>query len=415
MLKYPKNQHPGRYGGLESGGGRTLIGSARLEDPVSLEELAIKKINGGQVKEGLKLILRAAKGYEEVGRIEDAARLYKYLGYAVLERTNSVEKARPSLLKSAYLHLDLIDGEISKLEIDINALDEYCFSVLEIFAILNDHKSLEKYAEEFARIYEDLGNSYRDNEDIDMAIQVYESAHRYYKLANNVEACKKIAETLITLYGQVAESGLEGGDIQNAAEAFYRLASFTRVLFGYSIHFIEMMDTSAKNFEKASKIAYSNGDLDDTTTLLVRAQYAYLLARNFNRAKLIGLNTARMLYQVISAHRSEGDDEMATEKLLELTEVLIGVGKLDEAMETYKSALEGKSNIEFRVRVRLAALKWFAALNSREDVLEDIENIEYYAGRGKYLKALELAENAMKREGLIETLEKIHAAEGVYR
>lgn len=392
-----------------------MVGSMGLEGPEDLEQLAIKKINGGHVKEGLKLMLRAAKGYEEAGMSEDAARLYKYLGYVLLERTKSVEKARPSLLKSAYLYLDLIDGEISRPEVDIDVLDEYCFSVLEISATLDDRRSLTKYAEEFAGIYEDLGASYQDNDDIEMAIKAYESAYRYYKLVDNIEAYKRIAETLITLYGQVAESRLENGDIRRAAEAFYRLAGFIRALFGYDIHFIEMMDTAAKNFEKASKIAYSNGDLDGTTTCLVKAQYAYLLARNFSRAKLIGLNTARILYQVISAHRSRGDEEMATKKLLELTEALMGIGKLDEAMGTYKSALEAKSSMEFRVRVRLAALKQFAALNSRGDVLEDIENIEYYTGRGKYTKALEIGENAMKRDGLVEILEKIHAAEGVYR
>ncbi|NJE02609.1 hypothetical protein [Thermococcus sp. MV11] len=383
-----------------------------LEGPEDLEQLAIKKINSGELKEGLKLMLRAAKGYEEEGKAEDAARLFKYLGYVLLERTGSIEKARPSLLKSAYLYLDLIDREISKPDVDIDTLDEYCFSVLEIFATLNDQKNLEKYAEEFAGIYEELGNSYQENDDLEIAIRAYETAYRYYKLMGNEEAYKRIAETLITLYGQVAESRLESGDTKGAAKAFYHLAGFTRAIFGYDIHFIEMMDTAAKNFEKASKTAYSNGDLDGTTSCLVKAQYAYLLARNFNRAKLIGLNTARMLYQVISSHRSRGDYEKAAEKLVELSEALIGIGKLEEAMGAYKSALETRSTMPARVRVRIAVLKKFAAENSREDVLDDIENIEYYLGRNKHTKALELAEKAMRRDGLVEVLEKIHAAEG---
>ena len=175
-----------------------------------------------------------------------------------------------------------------------------------------------------------------------------------------------------------------------------------------------MMDTAAKNFEKASKIAYSRGDLDGTTSCLVKAQYAYLLAKNFSRAKLIGLNTARMLYQIVSSYRAKGDDEMAAEKLTELTEALIGMGKLNEAMEAYKSVLETKSDLRFRVRVRIAALKQFAASTGSEEVLADIETVEYYFNKKAYLRALELAENAMMREGLKEAANRIHEAEGIY-
>ncbi len=381
--------------------------------PEDLEELAIKRINEGKLKEGLKLLLRAARGYEERKQYPDAARLYKYLGYLLLEKTG-LDKARPSLLKAAYLYIHLIEEELSKPEVDLDSLDEYCFNVLEIFATLGDGKNLVKYAQEFAAIYEDLGDSYQEGSELEMAIRSYESAYRYYRLVDSVEAYRRMAEKLITLYGQIAEIRLEKGDVKGAAEAFYRLAYFILAIFGYDIHFIEMMDTAGKNFEKASKIAYSNGDLDETTSNLVRAQYSYLLAKNFNRSKLIGINTARMLYQVISAHRSRGENDRAALKLVELSEALIGVGKMDEAMETYKSALDYGGELAFRVRIRLAVLKRHAAQNSSEEIAGDIENVEYYLNRNKVVKALELAEKAMEREELGGILEMIHEAEGVY-
>ncbi|WP_297476342.1 hypothetical protein [Thermococcus sp.] len=385
-----------------------------IEGPEELEERAIRSLNEGSVKEGLKLMLRAAKGYEGRGEKADAARLYKYLGYILLEKTGDVSKARPSLLKGAYLYLDLIDRELSRPEVDLDSLDDYCFNVLEVFARLGDEKNLREYAEEFAAIYEDLGNSYKDNNDVEMAIRAYESAYRYYRIIDDADSYRRVSEALITLYGQVAEAKLERGDVLGAARAFYRLAYFILAIFGYDIHFMEMMDTAAKNFEKASKLAYSNGDLDGTTGALVQAQYAYLLAKNFNRAKLIGLNTARMLHQVVSAYRSQGDDEKTALKLLELAEALVGIGKTSEGLEAYKSALEYKSNLKMRTRIRLAFLKKHAAENGSKEVLSDVETMEYYLGKGRDAKALELAEKAMERENLRDILEKIHEAEGVY-
>ena len=385
-----------------------------MERPEELEELAITNLNNGKVKEGLKLMLRAAKAYEGEGNKADAARLYKYLGYILLEKTGDVSKARPSLLKGAYLYLDLIDRELSRPEVEIDSLEEYCFSVLEVFARLGDESNLRKYAEEFAAIYEDLGDSYRENGDVEMAIRAYESAYRYYRIIEDVESYRRVSEALITLYGQVAEGRLEKGDTLGAAEAFYRLAYFILAIFGYDIHFIEMMDTAAKNFEKASKMAYSNGDLDGTTSALVRAQYAYLLAKNFNRAKLIGLNTARILHQVVSSHRAQGEDEKAAFKLLELAEALIGIGKVNEGLEAYKSALEYGSNLRMRTGIRLAFLKKHAVEKDSEEILFEVETVEYYLDRNRDAKAFEMAEKAMKRENLEETLEKIHEAEGVY-
>ncbi|WP_297469322.1 hypothetical protein [Thermococcus sp.] len=381
--------------------------------PEELEELGFKYIDDGKVKDGLKLILRAAKGYEEKGDKENAARLYRYLGYFLAKRAG-IEKARPSLLKSAYLYIDLIEEEISRPEVDIDRLDEYCFSVLEIFATLNDTRLLNKYALEFAGIYEDLGNSYEEVNDVSLAIRAYESAFRYYRLSGSEEEAKKIAEKLITLYGQIAESKLSEGDAGAAADAFYELARYTRAIFGYDAHFTEMMDTAAKNYEKASKLAYSEGDLDGTTSYLVKAQYAYLLAGNIGRAKLIGINTIRMLNQVVSSHRASGNDKMASEKLMEIAEALIGVGKVEEAMATYKSALELMSGLKPRARVRLAVAKVYAAQKKSAEVLEEVDIAEFHLKKNNLAKAFEVADKILeKRDELAEIRRKIQEAEGI--
>ncbi len=394
-------------------GVRTLISPGIDASPEELEELGFKYIDDGKVKDGLKLILRAAKGYEEKGDKENAARLYRYLGYFLAKRAG-IEKARPSLLKSAYLYIDLIEEEISRPEVDIDRLDEYCFSVLEIFATLNDTRLLNKYALEFAGIYEDLGNSYEEVNDVSLAIRAYESAFRYYRLSGSEEEAKKIAEKLITLYGQIAESKLSEGDAGAAADAFYELARYTRAIFGYDAHFTEMMDTAAKNYEKASKLAYSEGDLDGTTSYLVKAQYAYLLAGNIGRAKLIGINTIRMLNQVVSSHRASGNDKMASEKLMEIAEALIGVGKVEEAMATYKSALELMSGLKPRARVRLAVAKVYAAQKKSAEVLEEVDIAEFHLKKNNLAKAFEVADKILeKRDELAEIRRKIQEAEGI--
>lgn len=392
-----------------------MVALTGFEGPEELEELAFQRIKEGKLKDGLKLILRAAKKYEERGNREDAARLYKYLGFVLIERTGSPEKARPSLLKSAYLYIDLIGEEIDKPEVDVNRLDGFCFSVLEIFKAINDVRNLEKYAEEFAAIYEDLGSAYEESDDIPMAIRAYESAYHYSVIIGNEERMRAMAEKLITLYGQVAEEKLQRGDTAGAAEEFYRLAWYIQAIFGYDIHFMEMMDTAAKNFEKASKISYSQGDLDGTTTYLVKAEYAYLLAKNTNRAKLIGINTARMLNQVIGAHRARGDDESTALKIIELAEALVGIGKIEEALKAYKTALETKSDIKLRVRFRLALLKKHCSETGNPDLLREVHSTEYYMRKGNYARALTLAEKAMEnREELAGILQGIYEAEGIY-
>ncbi|WP_297437154.1 hypothetical protein [Thermococcus sp.] len=386
-----------------------------LGSPEDMEHLAFKRFSEGEIKDGLKLLLRAAKGYESEGMKEDAARLYKYLGLLLVKKIGSVEKARPSLLKSAYLYLDMIDSELAKPEVDIDLLDEYCTNVLEIFLALKDERNLIKYVEEFTTIYEDLAEAYKDNADVSMAAKAYEIAYIYYRMIGNEEGYKRISETMITLYGQLAEERLERGDVEKAADAFYRLAAFIHAIFGYDIHFIEMMDTAAKNYEKAGKLAYSSGDLPKTTTLLVKAQYAYLLARNTSRAKLIGINTVKMLNQLVKSYRSTGNEESASKKLVELAEALIGVGKLEEGFQAYKRALEMLTGLEPKTRVRLAVLKKFASERGDGEVLEKIELVEYYLSRGKQSRALDIAEKALIVIPDVERImELLHRAEGIY-
>ncbi|WP_457752275.1 hypothetical protein [Thermococcus sp.] len=388
---------------------------AELENnPEAMEELSIKLLNEGKTKDGLKLMLRAARAYEAAGRKEDAARLFKQIGFVLFEKTGSIEKARPSLLKSAYLYIDLIDDLLSAFEIDINTLDTYCLNVLEIFLALNDEKNLVKYGSQFAAIYEDLGKSFQEVDDVKNAINAYESAFVYYKLLDD-ENYKRVAERLVTLYGDIAEKKLADKVYGAAGEAFTRLAVYTRALFGYDAHYTEMMDTAAQNFEKASKLSYSEGDLDRTTSFLVKSQYAYLLARNFSRAKLIGVNTARMLNQIVRAYRSQGTEMDAARKLVELAETLVGIGKVREGMQAYKKALEVTSNIEFRMKVRLAVLKWKAALDRDEVLMDRIDLVEFYLRRGRGYQALELAEKTLEEiEDLKDSLEALRIAEGIY-
>jgi tetratricopeptide (TPR) repeat protein len=393
-----------------------LVTLTGFEAPEELEELAFHMVKDGNIKEGLKLILRAAKKYEEAGRKLEAARLYRYFGFVLLEKTRSLEKARPSLLKSAYLYIDQISEEIERPEVDIDLLDRLCFSVLEIFLAINDVKNLEKYASEFAEMYYELGVAYEENNDVLSAIRAYEASYHYHRMVNGEEGMRKTAESLITLYGQVAEERLENGDVAGAAEAFYELAWYIQAIFGYDIHFIEMMDTAAKNFEKASKIAYSNGDLDGTTTYLVKAEYAYLLSKNPNRAKLIGLNTARMLNQIISSYRAEGDTDSTAEKIMELAEALIGIGKHEEGIQAYKVALETKSAIEFRIRIRTAVIKRYCPQTGDVELLRALHSIEYDMKKGNHLRALDTAEDTLQnKDELGKILQDIHEAEGIYQ
>ena len=385
-----------------------------LDDPEEFEEIGMKKLQEKKTAEGLKFLLKAAKIYENLGEKKEAARLYKFFGYFLLKKKGLDERIKKPLLKSAYLYIDLIEDELSKPHIDLEVLDRYCSNVIEIFATIGNVENAKKYTLEFAKIYEEIGKSQREKGNISNAIQAYETAYVYYKLANNPEGYRRISEIMITIHGEVAEKLLLENNVKKAAEEFYKLANYTRTLFGYDIHFIEMMDTAAKNFEKASKIAYSEGNLDETTTLLVKAQYAYLLAKNFSRAKLIGINTVKMLNQLVRTYRSEGREELVSRKLNELAQALVGIGKQAEAIEVYRNAIAYHSNLELRIETRLAFLKHEAALKEHGVILNDVELAEFYLNRKRYERALDVAERAMKKWKLANILQDIHEAEGVY-
>ncbi|MDV3103113.1 hypothetical protein [Thermococcus waiotapuensis] len=387
-----------------------------LASPEDLEGIGFKKLQEGEIKEGLKLILQAAKKYEEEKKLEDAARLYQYSGYFSLEKLKKPDIAKKPLLKSASLYIELIERELEKLEVDTDRLGEYISKTLSIFATIRDEKNLKKYAKYFAEIYEDLANTYRENENISLAIKTYEDAFRYYKLLEDEESIKRIADILITIYGELAEKTLQDGKIGKAAEAFYRVATYVLELFDYGSQYIEMMDTAAKNYEKASKIAYSQGDLDETTSYLLEAQYAYLLAGNANRAKLIGLNNTRMLYQVITSHQKEGDERKAGEKFLELSQALLLIGKTEEAFKAYREALSRIGDLKTKALMRAAILKVYGAEKKDKNVLLVAEEANYYIERGDASRAITLLNSVLlNTEELRPVVELLHEAEGLSR
>ncbi|NJE07948.1 hypothetical protein E3E31_05335 [Thermococcus sp. M39] len=383
--------------------------------PEDLEQIGYKRITDGKIKEGLKFLIKAAKGYEEIGKLTDAARIYKYVGISLLDRTKDPEKARPFLIKSAYIYLHLIEEEIEMPEINPAKLEDFCLSVLEIFTLLNDKRNLEKYTREFAVMYEDLGSAYLDSDDIELAIEAYETAYRYYKFIGDIDGVKITAERLIDLYGKLAEQYLENEQYKEAGDTFFRLGYFVKDIFDYDSHFIEILDTAGKNYERASKEAYAEGDLDQTTERLLKAEYAYLLARNFNRAKLIGLNVSRMLYQLVGSYRRSGKFDKVGEKLIQLAEALIGIGKIEDSIEIYKSALEeSEGKIDYKVEIRIALLRYLAAKKEDTSILERIEQIEFYSKRADYLKALEIAEKVINEyPELREIKNKLYRAEGI--
>lgn len=385
-----------------------------MASPEDLEHMGFEKLEDGEIKEGLKLILRAAKKYEDEGKLEDAARLYYYFGYFFLHRLGKPDMARKPLLKSASLYIKLIEAELDKFEVDIGRLNEFCSKTLSVFATVGDEKNLKKYAKYFAEIYEDLGKAYLDNDDILGAIRAYEDAFRYYKALGDPEATRRIADSLITAYGRLTEEKVAANDSAGAAEAFYRLSFYLLELFGYDTHYVEIMDTAARNYEKASKVAYSQGDLDGTTTYLLKAQYAYLLAGNTSRAKLIGLNNVRMAYQVVGSYQGAGDDRNAARKLLELAQALLAVGKLKEAFKAYHEAIRLDSRIENRILMRAALLKVHGAEKKSTGILSAVGDVEYYLDRGNKERAIEIADGTLRAIAELEpVIRMLHEAEGI--
>lgn len=384
--------------------------------PEEMEEIGFKYVDSGRVKEGLKLILRAARRYEERKDYEDAARLFRYIGRYLARKASPPEKARPYLLKAASLYINLVEEEISKPDVDLDTLDQYTLNVLEVFAITGgDSKFMTKYGARFGNIYEELGSSFESSGDVKIAARVYESAFHYYKIVGSETDIKRVAGKLLDIYGEITENLVENRDLSAAADAFYVLAKYVRAIFGHDSHYLEIMETAAKNYEKASKLSYSEGNLDGTATNLVKAQYAYMLCENTGRAKLVGINAVRMLYQIASSYRAAGDDKMTQEKLIELAEALIGINKFNEAIKNYKEALNISSNIEQKIRIRLALLKTYIANQRLYDLLDIIEIAEFYVSRKRLAQAYELLVKILEKNSQLEELnKKILEAEGYY-
>ncbi|AIF69556.1 hypothetical protein PAP_05780 [Palaeococcus pacificus DY20341] len=382
--------------------------------PEDLENIGRKKINDGDLRRGVKLLVQAGKKYEEFGDTLAAAKVYKYIGLKLLPNPTLKEKARPFLLKSAFLYLHLISGEIEKYEVNLFKLEDFCVNVIESFAILNDREKLNKYTKEFAKMYEELAESYFDSDEIESAIVAYEAAYRYYKFIDAEEETKSVAGKLIDLYGKISTEYLGRKDHENAADIFYRIGYFVKDLFGYDEHYKEMLETAAKNYEKASKMAYAEGNLEKTTEILLKAQYAYLLARKTGRAKLIGVNVSRMLYQLINSHRSSGNYEKAYEKMMRLAQALLGLGKLREALAIYKDVIADSPKLDYKITIRIAFLKYLAAEKEDTDLLEKIEQIEFYMRRGDLLKAFDISHKILDgNKELEEFKKKLYEAEGI--
>ncbi|ASJ03703.1 hypothetical protein A3L09_02895 [Thermococcus profundus] len=385
-----------------------------MASPEDLEHMGFEKLEGGEIKEGLKLILRAAKKYEDEKKLEDAARLYYYFGYFFLNRLGKPEMARKPLLKSASLYIKLIEAELDRFEVDMVRLNEFCSKTLSVFATVGDERNLKKYAKYFAEIYEDLGKAYMDNDEVENAIRAYEDAFRYYKALGDPDSTKRIADSLITAYGRLTEEKVAANDSAGAAEAFYRLSFYLLEIFGYDTHYVEIMDTAARNYEKASKVSYSQGDLDGTTTHLLNAQYAYMLAGNSSRAKLIGINNIRMAYQVVGSYQRAGDDRNTARKLLELAQALLAVGKYKEAFKAYHEAVRLDSRIDNRIIMRAALLKIYGAEKRSAGILSAVGDVEYYLERGNRERAIELADGTLRAVPELESLIKmLHEAEGI--
>ncbi|AEH24513.1 hypothetical protein PYCH_08280 [Pyrococcus yayanosii CH1] len=386
-----------------------------MADPEELEKVGYKKLSEGKIKEAVKLLLRAAKGYEDRGYVIKAATIYKDLGLILKERLGLEERARPLMLKAAYLYLRLIEEEIDRPEVNLERLGDFCLNVIEAFTFLKEEESLKKYTFEFAQMYEDLGASYVEAGDFDSAIAAYESAYRYYELINDQDHMKEVASKLVDIYGRIAEDALSEGNHEAAAEAFQKVANYIKSIFGYDERFRELVETAGQHYEKASKLAYAEGDLDGMTTLLLKAQYAYLLAGNLNRANLIGINLIKMLNQIIGDYRSQGKFELVGEKLMQLAEALVALGKLEDGLRIYRQALEESGGrVDFRARIRMSIIRYFAAKNYDLRLLKALDAIDFLVRHAKFIEAIETAEKVIKsKEEGDKILQAIYEAEGI--
>lgn len=389
------------------------ISSLSPRAPEDIESIAHRKFKEGEKKEGIKLLIQAGKKYEDEGKINDAARVFKHVGLTLLSIPSLKDKAKPFLIKSASLYLDLISAEIEKPEVNLQNLENFCVNVLDNFMLTEDTKNFERYAREFAKMYEELGEAYLANDDIDSTIVAYEAAYRHYKLINDEEGLKAVASKLIDIYGKISEEHIANKEYEDAARVFERIGFFVKDLFGYDTHFTEMLETAGKNYETASKLAYAAGDLEKMVRTLVEALYAYLMGGNTNRAKLIGINASRMLNQLISNHRTSGEYQKAHEEMMLLAITLVGVGKLDEAIKIYGEILRETPKLEYKVRIREAILQYVAATKKSTEILEVINQLRFYFRRGDFLKAFDISERALENVTSKEILKELYEAEGI--
>ncbi|WP_048147182.1 soluble NSF attachment family protein [Pyrococcus abyssi] len=386
-----------------------------LSSPEELENEGRRLIKEGRTKDGIKMLVRAAKKYEEIGNIRKAAGLYKEAGVLLKNKFNLYEQAKPLIRRVAYLYLRLIEEEVDKEEVNLARLTTSCLSVIEAFTFLNDRGSLEKYAKEFAKMFEDLGANYLEANEVDSAIIAYESAYRYYDLIGDKEGIKRIAGKLVEIFGRIAEDAIETERYEDSGEAFEKVANYIKVIFGYDDRYKELMETAGKHYEKASRIYYAEGELEELTRLLLKAQYSYLLARNFKRANLIGLNLIKILNQVINTLRSEGMFDRVGEKLMEFAEALVALGKIENAVKLYREALEESGGlIDFKARFRISIIKYLAAKEGSLEILRSLDAIDFMIKNAKFLDAIELAEKVIKsHEEGEKILKEVYKAEGI--
>gem|GEM_PF-798552 len=371
-----------------------LITGIIRSSPGELELAGKSLVTKGELKTGIKLLIKSAREYEKQKRILDAARIYRYIGDLILSANpQALKDARPFLLKSAYYYLDILEREVEAEDSNLELLDEFCSNILRIFEILGEENKFEKYAKEFAVMYKSMGDTYMKKKKIQKAIESYEAAYRYYKIIHDSAEIEDMASILLDLYGKGAEIFVAKKEYQKAGETFFKLAFIVKDVFGYDEHFMELMENAGRNYERAGREWYADGNLYYTSKSFLSAEYSYLLAGNSQRTKLIGLNTTKMLYQLAGEYRKEGFMEELGDTLLMLAQSLFALDKLLEGLKTYKNLiLEVEATLEHRYRIRKALLLYLAAKERSRNYLEFVEHMDFYAKREAYAQAIELAE-----------------------
>ncbi|AAL82039.1 hypothetical protein PF1915 [Pyrococcus furiosus DSM 3638] len=384
--------------------------------PEEIEREARKLLKEGKIKDGITLLVRAAKKYEESGKPREAATLYKEAALLLTHNFGLKKQARPLMVRAAYLYVKLLERELDRSEVSLERLTGLSLNVIEAFTFLEDKEHVRKYATEFANLYADLGANYEEAEEIESAIVAYEASYRYYDLLGDKEGVKKIASRLVEIFSRIAEEAVANEDYVKSGETFEKVGNYIKSIFGYDERYTELMETAGKHYEKASKLAYAEGDLETMATLLLRAQYAYLLARNFNRANLIGINLVKILNQVIDTLRATERYRDAGDKLMELAEALIGIGRFENAMKAYKEALyESEGKVYFRARIRMAIVKYLAAKEKSLEYLKALDAIEFLMMHNRFLEVIDLAEKIIKKhEEGDRILKMLYEAEGYH-